>query len=404
MAKDIIKYIKNINRKPSVPRRLLEQFIAKGASTIPELSKGIGVSLPTTTNALNELMGQGLVREIGKKADSAGRIPMVYDLQPTAGYFVGVNPEMDCLALAASDFCGNLITEKQKVPYVYENTPESLAEMGKIINVFIDNLPIKREEILEVCVNVAERVRPLDGRAYNMFNFLEESLAEKLTELLELPTCIENDSRSMTYGEFIKGCCKGKKDVIFVNECWGLGIGIIIDGKLYYGKSGYSGEFGHMTAYNNNIICHCGKIGCIETEVSGRALKRKLTEKIREGKTSILSDKVLNRKEDITLPDILDAIAKEDVLSLATLQHIADELGKQLAGIINIFNPEMLVIGGEMSVTGDYLTLPVNMGIKKHSLNIMNEDSQIVTSELKDLAGITGACLMARHRLLSEER
>ena len=284
---------------------------------------------------------------------------------------------------------------------MYENTPESLAEMGKIINVFIDNLPIKREEILEVCVNVAERVRPLEGSAYNMFTFLEESLAEKLTELLELPTCIENDTRSMTYGEFIKGCCKGKKDVIFVNVCWGLGIGIIIDGKLYYGKSGYSGEFGHMTAYNNNIICHCGKIGCVETEVSGRALKRKLTENILAGKPSILSDKVLKQKEELTLEDIMDAIAKEDVLSLATLQHIADELGKQLAGIINIFNPEMLVIGGEMSVTGDYLTLPVNMGIKKYSLNIMNEDSQIVTSELKDQAGVIGACLIARQKLLT---
>lgn len=284
---------------------------------------------------------------------------------------------------------------------MYENTPESLAEMGKIINVFIDNLPIKREEILEICVNVAERVRSLEGRAYNMFTFLEEPLAEKLTELLELPTCIENDSRSMTYGEFIKGCCKGKKDVIFVNICWGLGIGIIIDGKLYYGKSGYSGEFGHMTAYNNNIICHCGKIGCVETEVSGRALKRKLTENILAGKPSILSDKVLKQKEELTLEDIMDAIAKEDVLSLATLQHIADELGKQLAGIINIFNPEMLVIGGEMSVTGDYLTLPVNMGIKKYSLNVMNEDSQIVTSELKDQAGVIGACLIARQKLLT---
>ena len=98
------------------------------------------------------------------------------------------------------------------------------------------------------------------------------------------------------------------------------------------------------------------------------------------GKTSILSDKVLNQKEELTLQDLLDAIAKEDVLILATLQTIADELGKQLAGVINIFNPEMLVIGGEMSVTGDYLTLPVRMGIKKFSLNIMNEDSQIVTS------------------------
>ena len=404
MVSDIIKYIRKLNKKPSVQSKLLAHFISQGAATIPEMSKAVGVSLPTATSALNELMKAGLVTEIGKKDNSTGRIPMVYDLIPTAGYFVGVNPEMDCLALAASDFSGNLITEKTRVPYVYENTPENLEKVGKIINDFIASLPVSKEEILQVCVNVAERVNPFEGRAYNMYTFLKESLTDKLTELIKLPVCIENDSRSMAFAEFVKGRCRGLKDVIFVNVCWGLGIGIIMGGQLYYGKSGYSGEFGHMTAYNNNIICHCGKIGCIETEVSGRALKRKLTEKILEGKTSILSDKVLNKKEELSLQDILDAIAKEDVLSLATLQHIADELGKQLAGIINIFNPEMLVIGGEMSVTGDYLTLPVNMGIKKHSLNIMNEDSQIVTSELKDLAGITGACLMARHRLLSEER
>ena len=180
----------------------------------------------------------------------------------------------------------------------------------------------------------------------------------------------------------------------------GLGIGIIVNGELYYGKSGYSGEFGHNPAYNNNIICHCGKIGCVETEASGRALKRKLTEAIQAGKQSILSDKVINRKEDLTLIDILEAIGKEDVLSLATLQQVADELGKQLAGVINVFNPEMLVIGGEMSVTGNYLTLPITMGIMRYSLNIMNEDSKIVTSELKDQAGVLGACLMARSRLL----
>ena len=335
------------------------------------MSKAVGVSLPTTTCAINELMKAGLVREAGKKDNSAGRIPMVYDLMPAAGYFVGVNPEMDCLALAASDFCGNLITEKIRVPYTYENTPENLEQMAKIINDFIATLPYAKEEILQICVNVAERVNPFEGYAYNMFTFLK---------LIQIPVCIENDTRSMTFAEFIKGRSKGLKNVIFANVCWGLAIGIIVDGKPYYGKSGYSGEFGHMTAYNNNIICHCGKIGCIETEVSGRALKRKLTEKILNGKTSILSDKVLNKKEELTMQDLLDAIAKEDVLSLATLQTIADELGKQLAGVINIFNPEMLVIGGEMSVTGDYLTLPVRMGIKKFSLNIMNEDSQIVTS------------------------
>ena len=377
---DIIKNIKNINKKSSVQGRILEKIVSQGAFTIPEMSKAVGVSLPTTTCAINELMKAGLVREAGKKDNSAGRIPMVYDLMPAAGYFVGVNPEMDCLALAASDFCGNLITEKVTVPYIYENTPENLERVAEIINEFIAMLPFAKEQILQICVNVAERVNPFEGNAYNMFTFLEDSLTSKLTKLIQIPVCIENDTRSMTFAEFIKGRSKGLKNVIFANVCWGLAIGIIIDGKLYYGKSGYSGEFGHMTAYNNNIICHCGKIGCIETEVSGRALKRKLTEKILNGKTSILSDKVLNKKEELTLQDLLDAIAKEDVLSLATLQTIADELGKQLASVINIFNPKMLVIGGEMSVTGDYLTLPVRMGIKKFSLNIMNEDSQIVTS------------------------
>ena len=380
MRDELLKHIRNINKKSSVQGRILEQFVSQGTFTIPEMSKAVGVSLPTATSAINELIKAGLVREVGKKDISSGRIPMAYDLVPNAGYFVGVNPEMDCLALAASDFCGNLITEKIRVPYTYENTPENLEQMAKIINDFIATLPYAKEEILQICVNIAERVNPFEGNTYNMFTFLEDSLASRLTKLVKIPVCIENDTRSMTFAEFIKGRSKGLKNVIFANVCWGLAIGIIVDGKPYYGKSGYSGEFGHMTAYNNNIICHCGKIGCIETEVSGRALKRKLTEKILNGKTSILSDKVLNQKEELTLKDLLEAIDKEDVLSLATLQTIADELGKQLAGVINIFNPEMLVIGGEMSVTGDYLTLPVRMGIKKFSLNIMNEDSQIVTS------------------------
>ena len=401
MKADLIKYLRKINKKPSVQGKLLEQFISHGASTIPEMSKAIGVSLPTTTSALNELIKEGLAREIGKKDNSSGRIPMVYDLVPTAGYFIGVNPEMNCLALAASDFAGNLITEKTRVPYVYENSPENLEEISRIINEFIESLPVSREEILQVCVNVAERVNPVQGNAYNMFTFLKESLADKLTQLIQLPVCIENDTRSMAFAELIKGQCKGLKDVIFVNVCWGIGIGIIIDGKLYQGKSGFSGEIGHMHIYNNDIICHCGKTGCMETETSGSALLRKMKEALENGGTSVLSDKVKNQHQELTLQDILDAIKKEDVLSIETLQKVAVELGTNLAGIINIFNPEMLVIGGDLSVTGAYLTQPICMGIKKFSLNMVNEDSLVAASTLKEHAGLIGACLMARSKYLN---
>ena len=145
MRDELLKHIRNINKKSSVQGRILEQFVSQGTFTIPEMSKAVGVSLPTATSAINELIKAGLVREVGKKDISSGRIPMAYDLVPNAGYFVGVNPEMDCLALAASDFCGNLITEKVTVPYIYENTPENLERVAEIINEFIAMLPFAKE-------------------------------------------------------------------------------------------------------------------------------------------------------------------------------------------------------------------------------------------------------------------
>lgn len=146
------------------------------------------------------------------------------------------------------------------------------------------------------------------------------------------------------------------------------------------------------------------KTGCVETETSGSALQRKMNQKIQNGGISVLSDKVLNQHKSLTLHDILEAIKKEeDVMSIETLQMMAVELGTTLAGVINIFNPEMLVIGGDLSVTGDYITQPICMGIKKFSLNMVNEDSKIETSTLKDCAGLIGACLMARSKMLQEQ-
>ena len=139
----------------------------------------------------------------------------------------------------------------------------------------------------------------------------------------------------------------------------------------------------------------------METETSGSAIVRKLRQALKEGATSVLSKKFTDENQEITLQDFLDAIRKEDVLCIDILQKVAEELGTNLAGIINTFNPEMLVIGGDLSVTGDYLIQPISMDIKKYSLNLVNKDSLIVLSTLREKAGLTGACLMARNRFLN---
>ena len=146
-------------------------------------------------------------------------------------------------------------------------------------------------------------------------------------------------------------------------------------------------------------MCHCGKKGCLETEASGSALHRILLERIHNGESSILSSRIAAGDEPVTLEEIVEAVNKEDLLCIEIVEEIGQKLGKQIAGLINIFNPELVIIGGTLSLTGDYITQPIKTAVRKYSLNLVNKDSAIVTSKLKDRAGIVGACMLARSRM-----
>jgi predicted NBD/HSP70 family sugar kinase len=176
-------------------------------------------------------------------------------------------------------------------------------------------------------------------------------------------------------------------------------MGMILDGKLSYGKSGFSGEIGHFPLLNNDQICHCGKTGCLETGASGSAIHRIFIEKLREGRASLLSDKY-NKDEEISLMDIINAVKEEDVLAIEVVEEIGTVLGRALAGRINIFNPELVVIGGIVAKAQEYLLLPVKSAIQKHSLNLVNKDTTIKFSKLGEKAGPIGACMLSRTKLL----
>lgn len=141
------------------------------------------------------------------------------------------------------------------------------------------------------------------------------------------------------------------------------------------------------------------KKGCLETEASGSALHRILLERIRNGESSILSTRIAAEEDPITLDEIIAAVNKEDLLCIEIVEEIGQKLGKQIAGLINIFNPELVIIGGTLSLTSDYITQPIKTAVRKYSLNLVNKDSAIITSKLKDKAGIVGACMLARSRM-----
>ena len=203
----------------------------------------------------------------------------------------------------------------------------------------------------------------------------------------------------MTYGEFLAGAAKKDKNFLFVNISWGLGMGMILDGRLFYGKSGFSGEIGHFPLLDNDVICRCGKVGCFETGASGSALNRMVLNELKNGRSSSLSSK-FHRGEKITINDIYEAVKEEDVLAIEKVQEVGTVLGRGIAGLINVFNPDLVVIGGKMAVAGDYLMLPVRSSVKKYAQNFVAKDTYIRFSKLGTEAAPVGAALLSRSRLL----
>ena len=380
------------NRSALLKKKIIHYYIANGDATIAELCKEMDLSIPTVTKLVGELLDDGYILDFGKQETNGGRKPNIYGLNPVSGYFVGVDVFRSKINIAAVDFKGDKLRVEENIPYSLENTPEALEMLCNLINDFIDRLSVPREKVLAVGVNISGRVNPVSGYSYSIFYFEEKPLSQILEERIKIKIYIENDTRAMMYGEYMQGVVKGEKNILFINMGWGLGLSIFINGELYYGKSGFSGEFGHFCFFDNEILCHCGKKGCIETEASGSALHRKLLERYREGSSTILAEKI-EKKEKIKMADMIEAIQKEDVLCIEILEEMGEKLGRGIAGLMNIFNPELVVLGGTLSLTSEYISLPIKSAIRKYSLNLVSQDTEIKVSRLGERAGALGACL-----------
>ena len=388
---------KNINLKKAV----ITYFANIGNATIADLCKELNLSIPKVTNLLNDLIHDGMVQDNGKIDSSGGRKPNLYGLISDSVLFIGVDVKKNHINIGLTDLSKNIIKISEKIPYQLNNTKESLENLCGLINQFINDAPTPKEKILGIGINLSGRINHTSGYSYSFFYFEEEPLTKIIEAKVGISVFLENDTKAMACGEFSSGgIAKAEKDVLFLNLDYGIGLGIFIDGKIYYGKSGYAGEFGHIPLFDNEILCHCGKKGCLETEASGWALTRMFKEKIKEGSTSIIT-KTKKNVEDIEMDDIIFAANNDDVLAIELIGKIGSNIGRGIALLINIFNPELVILGGSLASTEEFIRLPIKSAINKYSLNLVNNDTQLKMSKLGEQAGIIGACLLVRNKVLS---
>lgn len=224
-------------------------------------------------------------------------------------------------------------------------------------------------------------------------------LRDIVKEKYRVNTLLINDATAAALGEHRFGVGRGVNNLILLTVGTGIGGGIIINGKLYSGPCGSAGEIGHMTIDVNGPKCSCGNIGCLEMLASGTAVAREAIKRISQGEKSSLTQIVGCRTEDITAEKVSLAAQGGDLLASEVIFKAATYLGIGMVNLVNIFNPEMIIIGGGMSKMGELLLNPARQVVKERAFQLPAQAVRIVLAQLGDNAGVLGAAIFARQQI-----
>lgn len=216
-------------------------------------------------------------------------------------------------------------------------------------------------------------------------------MRDRISGLLELPASLDNDANCATYGEWWRGAGRGTRSMAGVTLGTGIGGGLILDGRLLHGASGVAGELGHTTINFTGRRCACGNYGCLEAYASGPNIAARAREGIEAGDRSILVDLVDGDLSRITAQTVYDALLRGDEHAQAVMLETAKILGAGIANLVNLFNPEVVVIVGGVTRAGDHLFTPLRSEVRRRAFDVAVEACRIVPGELGDAAGVIGA-------------
>jgi glucokinase len=215
-----------------------------------------------------------------------------------------------------------------------------------------------------------------------------------------LNTFLINDANAAALGEYHFGAGRGYDNMLYITVSTGIGGGIITDSQLYTGADGCAGEWGHMTVEPDGPKCHCGNFGCLEAVAGGWAIAKEAATRIKNGEMSSIADLVAGRIDCITAEDVGKAARKGDCLACEIVAKAANYLGIGLANLVNIFNPDLIVIGGGLSRMGNMLLKPAQQVIKERAFRLPAKTVRIVRARLGSNAGIIGAAAYVfEHRI-----
>lgn len=277
-----------------------------------------------------------------------------------------------------------------------------LDKIAKIIMDMIDTTKLSISDIKCMGMGIPGLLDPSEGVSIfspNFPNWKDIHVVNHMKTFFDFPIFIDNDVRVNLYGEWRYGSGIGYQNVVLITLGTGLGSGIINDGKVIYGKTSSAGEIGHMNMYREGRPCKCGSSGCLGRYVFAVGMVNTLIEKLNNGQRSIIQDWVGADLSTISAKMISEAYDLGDDVAIEVMHETGRVLGFGLSNVINLLNPEVIIVGGGMSAAGDRLLNTVRETIANHALKLSSQACKIQQAQLGEKAGMIGAATYANERL-----
>ncbi|WP_316789307.1 ROK family protein [Pedobacter frigoris] len=364
-----------------------------GPSSVSSLCDIMNMSTPSILKLINGLTDEDWVEKKGYGISMGGRKPDLYGLKDKRILIICIDIELFHTKIAIIDNNYNFVFEPKTVALPIS---KSRSDFFNILNTHLQDIlksvNITTDQLIGCSIGMPGLIDAKKGENYSYFLSDVEniSLTAAFENMLKLPVVIQNDVNGSSMAEFTHGMAKGKQNALILLMDWGVGLGIIMDGKLRQGTCGFSGELGHIPFVENGALCYCGKHGCLETIASGNALSEMAKEGILSGKNSMLNDLTNEELERIEPAVIIKAANKGDQYAIQLLSNIGTYMGKGIAVLIQLFNPELIILSGKIAEAKQYITLPMQQAINTYCMTQIRDKTTIASSELGENSRLLG--------------
>jgi glucokinase-like ROK family protein len=390
-------------------RAVLISLLRNAPVSRVRLARLTGLSTATITNLITELMDQGIVAQEGtveaKSQRGVGRPRTALRLVADARHAVGVHIGVGSVRIGITDLRANPLLSLSLAHPIDHSPEEVLAKIVNLVNEAIAQSGVALAKVIGIGVGASGLVDPQSGVnvvAPNL-GWRDVPIRDWLRERLQLPVWVDNNVRAMALAEALFGAGQEARTLAFVYGRIGVGAGFVVDGQLYRGSGAGAGEVGHMTIIpNGGEPCRCGSNGCLETLVSEPAIIRLAQELAEQQPDGILAT-TLKRREGTTIERIFAAARNGDAATRALLNDRARYMGIALANLVNVFSPEVILLGGIFSQGQDLLLPAVELTMRRRAFANLGERVRLQSATFGRQAGMIGAAALALNAFLEQQ-